>query len=547
MALENPLTPVQRPVLTAVKSGMVGLLLLVSVMVWYVIKPLWEWPQTLLFIFSMFLLALFLMRNWRYLVAERRTKIGINVTVMLILILILWGMVNYLSARHFVRYDWTATRKYQLSDLSKQLVKDLPQPLRITTVFKPGNLFQEVKDLLIEYQSISPQILVVHTDPDKEPGEVQMLADRLNMGNLRNSSIVLEYEGRSRLVRNTDLINYEIVRSERTNRRERRALFNGEMAITSAIMEIKFDERYNVYFTAGHGEKDIDDFQQSGLTRLRDALRRENYYAQSLFLPQSNGVPDDCDVLVIAGPQYPFSPMEVRWISDYLNRGGKLLALIDPLKDSALENMLQNWGIILADDVVIDPDQKTSSRDFFALYISQYVNHPITENIFRTATFFPSARSIQLRNVERKRLQMNYLLRTSQRSWGERNIQDAIVKFDPDIDNRGPLYIGVAVAEEGSLYEADPHQKRARLVVLGDSDFISNTHIDKLGNEDLILNSINWISKREDMIAIRAKSPDRRPLVLSAVQKRAVMWISVALIPFWGLLLGIVVWWRRRH
>ncbi len=300
-------------------------------------------------------------------------------------------------------------------------------------------------------------------------------------------------------------------------------------------------------FVIGHGEKDIDDYQKNGLSLLRDALRRESYVLWKVFLPGEQSIPADCDLLVIPGPQQAFSTFETQIVERYLNTGGKLLILVDPLKKTGLESVLHKWGIRLIDDVIIEPEQKSSARDYFSLYVNQYFNHAITENIFRTATLFPSARSVKLHQVSGRRLETNYLLRTSPKSWGERNIQSQGVSYDLGEDTKGSLYVGAAVAEASSQYAADVLEKTARLVVFGDSDFATNAYIIKLGNEDLILNSISWLAKRENMIAIRAKSPDRRKLVLSAGQKKTIFWMSVIAIPSVGLMLGAVVWWRRRR
>ena len=66
------------------------------------------------------------------------------------------------------------------------------------------------------------------------------------------------------------------------------------------------------------------------------------------------------------------------------------------------------------------------------------------------------------------------------------------------------------------------------------------------GNAYLLGNSLHWLAGQENLIAIPAKSPDTHPLFLTGEQSSFVFWSSFLLIPLAILILGTLVWWRRR-
>jgi ABC-type uncharacterized transport system involved in gliding motility auxiliary subunit len=59
-------------------------------------------------------------------------------------------------------------------------------------------------------------------------------------------------------------------------------------------------------------------------------------------------------------------------------------------------------------------------------------------------------------------------------------------------------------------------------------------------------NSLHWLSGQENLIAIPAKQQDTHPIFLTSEQSSFVFWSSFLFIPAAILIVGILVWWRRR-
>src|SRR5690606_12223980 len=112
-------------------------------------------------------------------------------------------------------------------------------------------------------------------------------------------------------------------------------------------------------FVQGHGEKDFASSTRTGYSSVADALGKDNYDVEALVLPQHQEVPADASVVVIAGPTADYLQPEVDMLSRYLNRGGHLLALLDPPEKAeatmpVLENLLISWSLLPGRDVVVD-------------------------------------------------------------------------------------------------------------------------------------------------------------------------------------------------
>ena len=69
---------------------------------------------------------------------RRRVLISANVLVQIIAVLAVVGMVNWLVARHYARFDWTKSGYYKLSDKTKQVLTSLKEPVRVIVFLQPS-------------------------------------------------------------------------------------------------------------------------------------------------------------------------------------------------------------------------------------------------------------------------------------------------------------------------------------------------------------------------------------------------------------------------
>lgn len=450
--------------------------------------------------------------------AGRRVKYGSNSLVMTLAFVGILVLVNFLAQRHVWRVDLTETGEFTLSPQTRQILTNLDAPVKVVGFYQSGDPRERiVRDLLAEYQMHTGQISVEFHDPDLER-RVAAEYQPTNYG-----ALVFLSEGRR----------YESFGTD-------------EQALTSAIVRVRQESQKGIYFVAGHGERSLDNLEGVGLSSIRAVLERENYRVGSLNLSTLQaGVPEDAAVLVIAGPQREYFEREVALLKGWLAEGGRLLLLYEPGAPAPLADYLQKWGVTLGDDFIVDPanalivtseDGEVSLPD--VLLLRKYPYHPITRDLQNFLTYFPVARSLRVDPGDEVTVpKASPLVSTSPQSWAETG-SEGNPQFDEAEDAPGPLHVGVAIE--------DP-DRNARLVVFGDSDFVTNQGLSgPVANVDLFVNCVNWLADDKELISIRKQPPVDRRLQLLPMQRALTLYTVVALIPLLVVGTGVAVWWRRR-
>jgi ABC-type uncharacterized transport system involved in gliding motility auxiliary subunit len=469
---------------------------------------------------------------------KRQTRYAAYAGVYIIVILGVLGLINFLADRYDKSYDSTANKQFSLSDQTISQVKKLPRDVTIY-YFDDTARFGQARDLLDRYSSLSPKLHVDFIDPVKKPQQAK--AD----GYRRDLTILVD---------------------SGTKKEEAKSLTEEE--VTGALIRsLKTGER-NVCFLNAAGEHSIDDTQARGYSYLKQLLERDNYKVRTIDMkpkaaepgkPLAVGqaapmaaveVPGDCTVLVIGGPQGDYPQPIVDAIKTYVEKGGHALIMLDNTlqlgreagagENAALVKVLEGWGIAVNKDLVLD---LSGLGQLFGLgpevpLITNYESHTITQPLSRgVPSAFPLSRSLEVKSAGGG---------TAAKLFGTGDDSSAVTgvgaggAIDPKKGKKGPLAMGAVATMSGG--------SPGRVVVVGTSLWAQNNLIGsrQLGNRDLFGNMVNWLSSDEDLISIRPKAPEDRPLNLTAQKLNSVFWLSVIIFPLAVVGFGMATWWKRR-
>src|SRR5206468_7942670 len=215
--------------------------------------------------------------------------------------------------------------------------------------------------------------------------------------------------------------------------------------------------------------------------------------------------------------------------------GGKTFFLLDPPEraDSPpmpnIMALLKDWGIDVGTNIVVDVSGmgQLLGTDVSVPVAAKYDTHPITDR-FNLLTAYPLARSVTSIEGGVNGHSAQNLVSTSKNSWAETDIKrlttSGQVERELDKgDKPGPVSLAAAVsataadapapstaAGDSPAKASDAPKPESRIVVFGDSDFVTNGYLGIPGNRDLFLNSVNWLAQQENLIAIRPKDPEDR-------------------------------------
>ena len=449
----------------------------------------------------------------------RQTKHGTNTIVAILAMLGILILINFIAIKENVRWDLTKNKKYTLSDQTKKVLENLDEEIDVTLFYQTGNPEREnAENLIKEYQEINNKINYQLVDPDKKPTEAK------KYGIERYGTTVFE-------------------QGDKTEQ----AVAATETDFTSSILKLSRDEEKHIYFLEGHGEKDIDAMDEINYGLVKTSLEKEGYKVSKLSLLTKPEIPEDASVIVIAGPQKKLLDKESEAIEKYIDNGGKLFLLLDPLSEvkgsTGFSKFLTKWGIHSDRNVVIDSEQYFWT-DPSAPVISSWEPHQITDKL--PAAFFPGVGEISPADNAPVEFMVTSLAKTSANSWLEKDLNNKQVQFDEGTDVMGPVSIAVAAQEQSQAAEGEEEGKNARLVVVGDSDFASSGFSDALGNQDFFLNSINFLAEDEELISIRPKEEEQRTVALTGRQAQMIFYSTVFGMPAMVIITGILVWVMRR-
>jgi ABC-type uncharacterized transport system involved in gliding motility auxiliary subunit len=476
---------------------------------------------------------------------RRKVAQGLNTGLALLLMVALALMVNYLSARHYHRADWSRSAYYTLSDKTRSLLAGLKDPVDVIVFFQQDHpLYEDVDNLLREYEYASDRLRIERVDPDRDLARTEELALRYKVTD--RNVVVFDHGGRSKVVSAADLSDMDYSAMLQGGAAER-TTFKGELAFSSAIMSITQGHTPAVYFLQGHGERDLDSQERKGFSTLKREILRDNMTVKPLTFGVQVSVPEDADALVIASPRTRYAESEVALLRSYLEKDGRLMVLLDAGLESGLEPLLEEWGVGVGASMVVDPSRTLSGSDVF---VRDYRPHAITRNIHTETCVFYLPRAIEplaaWTNAQDRadKPSVVSLCQSSPDSWAEVDLDQRPVRYDAGRDTPGPISLAVA-AERGPLQGLDVTVRPARLVVFGDADFASNAPLTG-GNFDFLLSALNWLLEREDLLAIAPKPVEETRLLMDAGQLNLLFWALVGGVPGVIGTLGVLVWMRRR-
>jgi len=449
----------------------------------------------------------------------RQTKYAAYAALYVIVMLAIVSVANVLANRYNKSYDSTANKRYSLSDQTAKIVKGLKQTAAISYYDRQSG-FQQAKDLLDRYSTLSPRIRVEYVDVEKRPQE----ARAAGVTKLGTSFVQIG-----------------------TKKEEAKSVTESE--ITGAIIRDLKTSTRTVCFVSGSGEHQLEDTQRNGYSRLKDILAKDQYTTKSISLLEKAEIPADCTVVVIGGPQSDYVQPAVDAIKKYVEQGGRAMILLDaPLKfgrptadNTALTNVLQSWGVSMDSNLLLDmsPVGQLMGLGPEVALVSTYDSHPIVNELKGTATGFPLSRSLTVKNTDKTTVQK--LFESSASSLATDKLDSPNVNPSDPNNKKGPLTIGAA----GS-YKTGKENSEGRFVVVGSSSWPANSFLNFNGNSDLALNALNWLSSDEDLISIRPKEQENRNVTMTRAQFNWVRLSSQFLLPGALLLAGVSVWWRRR-
>lgn len=435
-------------------------------------------------------------------------------------------LINLIGSASGVRIDTTREGLYSLTQISRDILERVEEPVEITHFYIAADpRFRPTLELLREYERRSPLITTRAYDINTHPSVAR--------------SMGVTFQG-------TTII--------RMGERVQEVSGGDEVSITNGIYRMLNTQGRTIYFTAGHGEYNLfsmvsedhlegqgeDDrpiflHEARGLAKLRDRLELMGHTAEQIFLQTGQPVPADADLVVIVSPSEQFPPESVQALRDYLNNQGQLFVMLDAFRDGGLGSILSDFGIVPQNDIVVDFGNHFWN-DATAPATGRYTRHAITERL--PLTFFPGVQSLRMAENIPDHITVTTLFSSTSRSVSVQRMEQ--------LNELRNLNSPVQPYDLMMISEVGRGENRTKIAVIGDGDVAANEYLSILGNEQLIINTINWLIGAEERLDLPAATYELPLVNLTNRQMQFTFLISTLMMPMLFIMAGLAVWWVRR-
>jgi gliding motility-associatede transport system auxiliary component len=478
---------------------------------------------------------------------RRRWKIGFDIFARTLLVLAVVVMVNFLGAHFFKRIYLSSQTRIELSPRTVNILKSMTNHVAVTLYYDTeDDFYPTIVALLNEYCSVNPNISVKTVDYVRDAGEAQKIKEQYKLNSPTDKNLIIfDCDGRVKIANGDALTEIKLepvpnsAEPDSPEFRRKPVAFKGEMMFTSMLLAVTNPKPLKAYFLQGDGEPSLADSSETGYLKF-GAILGENYIATvPLQLSGDNAVPDDCNLLIIAGPTTAFSEPELQKIDQYLAQGGRLFVLFNYFsikRPTGLEPILAHWGVNVGDDVVREPKNTTDGQDVIVYDFSQ---HPAVNALtgFALQLILPRPISaVDWKNPPADAPKVDELAFSS---------PESTLAEEPGAAPRS--YPLMAAVEQKPVAGVAMPRGTTRMIIVGDSFFLGNRQIESGANRDFLGYAANWLLDRTSLLkGIGPRPVTEFRLIMTREQLQNVRWLLLGALPGAILLLGGLTWLVRR-
>ncbi len=506
-------------------------------------------------------------------------------TVLTVIFIAAVVLVNVIASIIFDRYpltiDLTENNKYSISKESADYVKSIDKEIRITVlaereVYLNVNEYTvQAVELLDRYTQYNPKISVTYVDLLSNPEvksrytDVDLLNNDIIFETVATSASGEETFDRMRIVHLSDLVTWSAdFTSQVTDMGMTVETYadylcggdyatfinyyqgyiegsNAESAFTSAIMTITDPDPVNVTILTGHDEiAQIEYFKQ---------MLTANGYELSEINIITDEIPEDTDLLIIPAPAVDYFDEDIKKVSDFLLNGGNLekdamyIASVSQGETPNLDEFLEEYGVKVEQEMIIEQN----TDHIFGYYPFSTIPTIVSEHYLQDVNtsdyllYMSAARPITLLFDEQNMTATEAFVQSTNSAltldYTDENAQI-------DTSQKGSVYTSVAIASKAAFMEES--EAYSNILVLGSDQFVSDSSLQspQFQNSEYIISLLNGMTGKTDTgIVIATKTITGNTFDLTQKQSSILKWTFQAVIPVLVLVIGFVVYKKRKN
>ena len=457
---------------------------------------------------------------------SKRGSYTLAMTSIVIAIVIVFNMIVNLIPENKRQFDISSTNIYEISSKSKKIINKVDHDVTFYVLAEKNSTDKRIKTFINKYASLSDKIHIKWIDPVLHPSALTKYGAEEN-----NIVISCKKTNRTTTVSFDDIL---VSSASYYSTSSSASSFDGDGQLTSALNYVTSDKEYKAYYTSGHGESSLSSEVTSLLTKSRIST-------SDLLLMTATSIPDDCDLLIIDGATSDFTKDEVKLLSSYLKKGGKVVTLLAQTNKSMknLYGLLKDYGLTVQSGYIADTE-RSYQGNYYYLIPNLSVSGDMASGISSNSVMMINSKGMTQSTPARDSISTDSFMTTSSNGYAVTEKKQT----------QGTYVLGATSTESVKVKNSKGKKvtKESRLTVYGSNMLIDEqitSSFSSLENLTLFTNSVTASLDNADNVSISPKSLEVSYNTIAHPGPFSILVVFV--IPVGLIIGGFIVWFRRRR
>lgn len=457
---------------------------------------------------------------------SKRGSYTLAITSIVIAIVIIFNMIVNLIPENKRQFDISSTNIYEISSKSKKIINNVDHDVTFYVLAEKSNTDKRIKTFINKYASLSDKIHIKWIDPVLHPSALTKYGTEEN-----NIVISCKKTNRTTTVSFDDIL---VSSTSYYSTSSSASSFDDDGQLTSALNYVTSNKEYKAYYTSGHGESSLSSEVTSLLTKSRIST-------SDLLLMTATSIPDDCDLLIIDGATSDFTKDEVKLLSSYLKKGGKVVTLLAQTNKSMknLYGLLKDYGLTVENGYIADTE-RSYQGNYYYLIPNLSVSGDMASGISSSSVMMINSKGMTQSTPVRDSISTDAFMTTSSNGYAVTEKKQS----------QGTYVLGATSTESVKVKNSKGKKvtKESRLTVYGSNMLIDEqitSSFSSLENLTLFTNSVTASLDNADNVSISPKSLEVSYNTIAHPGPFSILVVFV--IPVGLIVGGFIVWFRRRR
>lgn len=457
---------------------------------------------------------------------SKRGSYTLAMTSIVIAIVIVFNMIINLIPENKRQFDISSSNIYEISSKSKKIINKVDHDVTFYVLAEKSSTDKRIKTFINKYASLSDKIHIKWIDPVLHPSALTKYGTEEN-----NIVISCKKTNRTTTVSFDDIL---VSSASYYSTSSSASSFDGDGQLTSALNYVTSDKEYKAYYTSGHGESSLSSEVTSLLTKSRVST-------SDLLLMTATSIPDDCDLLIINGATSDFTKDEVKLLSSYLKKGGKVVTLLAQTNKSMknLYGLLKDYGLTVQSGYIADTE-RSYQGNYYYLIPNLSVSGDMASGISSNSVMMINSKGMTQSTPARDSISTDSFMTTSSNGYAVTEKKQT----------QGTYVLGATSTESVKVKNSKGKKitKESRLTVYGSNMLIDEqitSSFSSLENLTLFTNSVTASLDNADNVSISPKSLEVSYNTIAHPGPFSILVLFV--IPVGLIIGGFIVWFKRRR